>query len=71
MALGGALAAPMTAYIYDWNLLPLRQQQALQFLETYLKFPPLQAPSSYNLEQVMAEIEAQKRSLRSSGHPSD
>ncbi|MCW2274427.1 sulfatase-like hydrolase/transferase [Rhodoblastus acidophilus] len=71
MALGGALAAPMTAYIYDWNLLPLGQQQALQFLETYAKYPPLQAPSSYNLEQVMAEIEAQKRGLRSSAHPSD
>ena len=71
MGLGGALAAPMTAYIYDWNLLPLGQQQALQFLETYAKYPPLQAPSSYNLEQVMAEIEAQKRALRSSAHPSD
>ena len=22
----GALAAPMTAYIYDWNLLPIGQQ---------------------------------------------
>jgi arylsulfatase len=69
--LGGALGAPMTAYIYDWNLLPLGQQLALQFLETYAKFPPLQAPSSYNLDQVMAEIEAQKRALKSGAHPSD
>lgn len=53
----------MTAFIYDWNLLPLDQQLALQFLETYAKYPPLQAPSSYNLEQVMQEIEAQKRAF--------
>ena len=30
----------------------------------------VQAPSSYNLAQVMAEIEAQKRALKG-GHPSD
>jgi hypothetical protein len=29
------------------------------------------APSSYKLEQVMEEIEAQKRSLSTHGHPSD
>jgi len=71
LSLGGALAAPMTAYIYDWNLLPLGQQLALQFLETYAKYPPLQAPSSYNLEQVMAEIQAQRRALATGAHPSD
>ena len=71
LSLGGALAAPMTAYIYDWNLLPLGQQLALQFLETYAKYPPLQAPSSYNLEQVMAEIQAQRRALSTGAHPSD
>jgi arylsulfatase A-like enzyme len=71
MSIGGALAAPQTAFIYDWNLLPLGQQLALQFLETYAKYPPLQAPSSYNLEQVMQEIEAQKRAFRASAHPSD
>jgi hypothetical protein len=70
MSMGGALAAPMTAFIYDWNLLPLGQLLALQFLETYAEYPPLQAPSSYNLEQVMQEIEAQKRSLKGA-HPSD
>ena len=26
MSLGGALAAPMTAYSYDWNLLPIGQR---------------------------------------------
>jgi len=70
LSLGGALAAPMTAYIYDWNLLPIGQLAALRFLETYAAYPPLQAPSSYNLEQVMQQIEAQKRALKG-GHPSD
>ena len=26
MGLGGALGAPATAYIYDWNMLPIGQQ---------------------------------------------
>ena len=71
LSIGGALAAPMTAYIYDWNILPIGQRLALEYLETYSKFPPLQAPSSYNLDQVMEEIEAQKRALSTKGHPSD
>ena len=60
-AMGGALTAPVTAYIYDWNLLPIGQRLALQELETYEKFPPMQAPASYNLSQVMEEIHTQKR----------
>jgi len=24
--MGGALAAPMTAFLYDWNMLPIGQQ---------------------------------------------
>ncbi len=60
-AFGGALTSPSTAYVYDWNLLPIGQKMALDHLETYVKFPPLQAPASYNLSQVMEEINAQKR----------
>jgi hypothetical protein len=37
---GGALGGPVTAYIYDWNLLPIGQQLWLKELETYKKFPP-------------------------------
>ena len=50
---GGALAAPATAYIYDWNLLPIGQALWLAELETYKTFPPMQDPASYNLDQVM------------------
>ena len=53
---GGALAAPMTAYMYDWNMLPIGQQLWLRELESYKEFPPLQDPASYNLDQVMAEL---------------
>jgi arylsulfatase len=69
--MGGALAAPSTAYIYDWNLLPIGQQMALKFLESYEKFPPLHAPPSFNLDQVMAQIRAQKQKIQTAGHPSD
>ncbi|MER2507875.1 MAG: arylsulfatase [Amaricoccus sp.] len=58
--MGGALAAPMTAYVYDWNLLPIGQALWLKELETYVKFPPLQMPASYNLEQVVAQVKAMK-----------
>ena len=59
MSLGGALAGPVTAYQYDWNMLPIGQQLWLQWFETLQKFPPLQAPASYNLTQVMEQIKAQ------------
>ncbi len=61
--MGGAIAAPVTAYVYDWNLLPIGQQMWLKELETYVNFPPLQTPSSYNLEQVMQQV----REMRTSG----
>jgi arylsulfatase len=56
MGQAGALAAPVTAYIYDWNLLPLGQSLWLKELETYQQFPPMQDPASYNLSQVMDEL---------------
>ena len=69
--LGGALASPATAYTYDWNILPIGQMIALRHLESFVEFPPMQAPPSYNLAQVMEEIEAQKRAIANSGHPSE
>jgi arylsulfatase len=62
--MGGAIAAPMTAYVYDWNMLPIGQQLWLKHLETYIDFPPLQDPASYNLDQVMQQVRDMK-------HPSD
>ena len=61
----GALGAPATAFIYDWNLLPIGQQLWLNWFETLKEFPPMQAPESYNLTQVMDQIKA------GGGHPSD
>jgi len=56
MAIGGALASPSTAFLYDWNLLPIGQQLWLKWFETLKAFPPLQKPASYNLQQVMDQI---------------
>jgi arylsulfatase A-like enzyme len=64
MSLGGALAAPSTAYQYDWNMLPIGQQLWLEWFETLRAFPPMQSPASYNLTQVLDQI-------KSAGHPSD
>ncbi len=57
----GALAAPSTAYVYDWNILPIGQALWLKELESYTAFPPLQDPASYNLSQVMDEVKKQAR----------
>ncbi|MVT67293.1 sulfatase-like hydrolase/transferase [Bradyrhizobium pachyrhizi] len=63
--MGGAIASPSTAYVYDWNLLPIGQQLWLRHLETFIKFPPLQDPASYNLEQVMQQVKEMKTAGRS------
>lgn len=60
--MGGAIASPSTAYVYDWNMLPIGQQLWLKHLETYIQFPPLQNPASYNLEQVMQQVREMKTS---------
>jgi arylsulfatase len=49
---GGSLGAPATAFQYDWNILPLGQQMWLEHLLSYEKYPPLQAPKTYNLSGI-------------------
>jgi hypothetical protein len=56
MSLGGTLASPSTAYIYNWNMLPVGQQLWLKELQSYIEFPPMQAAESYNLSQVMEQV---------------
>jgi arylsulfatase len=62
MGLGGALGAPATAFLYDWNMLPIGQQLWLRWFETLKMYPPLQAPETYNLTQVMEQIKQGGRS---------
>jgi arylsulfatase A-like enzyme len=66
MSLGGALGGPVTSFQYDWNMLPIGQQLWLAQLESYQKFPPLQAPETYNLSGILAEV---KKGMDK--HPSD
>jgi arylsulfatase len=56
LSVGGALAAPSSAYLYDWNLLPIGQMLWMKELESYREFPPLQLAASYNLDQVLEQI---------------
>jgi arylsulfatase len=63
--MGGALAGPVTAYVYDWNMLPIGQALWLKELETYIQFPPMQDPATYNLEQVIEQVKKQKTAGRS------
>ena len=66
MSLGGALGGPLTAFQYDWNMLPIGQQLWLKELESYEKFPPLQAPESYNLSQILEQVKK-----ANANHPGD
>jgi hypothetical protein len=61
---GDAIGGPLTAFIYDLNILPLSQNLALKHLEFYKKYPPLQEATAYNLDQIMDQI-------RATAHPSD
>ena len=54
--IGGALAGPTTAYVYDWNLLPIGQLLWEKELMSYKDFPPLQMAASYNLDQILEQI---------------
>ncbi len=63
LASGGALAAPSTAYLYDWNLLPIGQLLWMKELMSYKEFPALQTPSSYNLDQVIKAMQWRMRTL--------
>ena len=58
-SIGGAITSPSTAYLYDWQMLPIGQLLWMKELETYRKFPPLQVPASYNLDEIEKLIAAQ------------
>jgi arylsulfatase len=58
LGLGGALAAPVTGYLYDWNMLPIGQLLWEKELLSYKAFPPLQAPETYNLDGILKQIQA-------------
>src|SRR5262245_61653102 len=57
MSLGGSIGAPMTAWQYDFNILPIGQLMWLKHLLTYKEFPPLQAPETYNLDGILKEVQ--------------
>ena len=60
MALGGSLASPTTAYLYDWNMLPIGQQLWMKELYSFKEFPPLQTPETYNLDGILKQMESNK-----------
>jgi len=68
-SIAGALASPSTAYIYDWNLLPIGQLLWEKELMSYVDFPPLQMAASYNLEQVLQEVREQAAKNRANSLP--
>jgi hypothetical protein len=51
---------------YNWNMLPIGQLLWLKELESYVAFPPMQDPASYNLTQVLEQVRKQ-----AGRHPSE
>jgi len=67
LAFGGTLAAPSTAFMYaGLGIMALGQQLWLKELESYRTYPPLQAPETYNLTQVIDQVKKMNES-----HPGD
>ncbi|KRE02311.1 arylsulfatase [Bosea sp. Root381] len=60
MGMGGTIGSPSTAYVYDWNMLPIGQALWMKELLSYKDFPPMQDPASYNLDQVIDQIKNAK-----------
>jgi arylsulfatase A-like enzyme len=60
MSLGGTLASPSTAYLYDWNMLPIGQLLWMKELYSFKEFPPLQAAETYNLDGILRQMEEKK-----------
>jgi len=60
----GSIGSPSTAYLYDWNILPIGQLLWMKELMSYKEFPPMQAPETYNLDGILKE-------MQQSGHRSE
>ena len=68
MGLGGALAAPSTAYLYDWNMLPIGQQLWLEGTRDRTRRSRrcrLRRPTTWMGSCAMV------KKAQASGHPSD
>jgi arylsulfatase len=44
-------------YVYEFWRFVFVQQEVAQFGQSFIDFPPMQAPASFNLEAVKAQIE--------------
>jgi arylsulfatase len=60
----GSIGSPSTAYLYDWNILPIGQLLWEKELMSYKEFPPMQAPETYNLDGIL-------KAMQSAGHRSE
>ena len=63
LAYAGSIGSPSTAYLYDWNILPIGQLLWTKELMSYKEFPPMQAPETYNLDGIL-------KAMQQSGHRS-
>src|SRR4249920_35384 len=60
----GSIGSPSTAYLYDWNILPIGQLLWEKELMSYKEYPPMQAPETYNLDGIL-------KAMQAAGHQSE
>jgi len=56
--IAGALGGPVTAYLYDWNTLPIGRQLWYKELMSFKEFPPMQAPETWNLDRILKQVQS-------------
>jgi hypothetical protein len=61
--MGGAIAAPVTAYIYDWNILPIGQVLWLKELESYATYPPMQTRRATTCPKSSSRLRSKRTSV--------
>jgi hypothetical protein len=59
-----SIGSPSTAYLYDWNILPIGQLLWKKELMSYKEFPPVRAPETYNLDGIL-------EAMQQTGHQSE
>ena len=64
MSLGGALGAPMTAFQYDWNMLPIGQQLWVKELLSLREVPAAAGAGELQPGQVMEQVKASELDAR-------
>ena len=64
MSLGGALGRPVTAFQYDWNMLPIGQQLWLKELDVVQEVPAAAGAGDLQPGRILEKVKKANASTR-------